>query len=113
MVITYILLLIFACVLALLTNYFRYQVDDLLNKWIFVIASILLIVFCGLIIHPQSQVIMILFILITASSFKIVGGLAAALVGWFLYTIQIGDINLFFLLGYLCIGVCVGFFANY
>lgn len=113
MVITYILLLIFACVLALLTNYLRYKVGDLLNKWIFVIASILLIVFCGLIIHPESQVIIILFILITASSFKIVGGLAATLVGWFLYTIQIGDINLFFLLGYLCIGVCVGFFSNY
>src|SRR5699024_6484078 len=93
MFIFYFSLLLFTCILGIMTNYFRYKVNYYLNKWILTISSILLMVVSSFFISPESQINIVLFILITAYCFKLAGGISAALLGWAFYSVRIWDFN--------------------
>src|SRR5699024_1051254 len=113
MFISYFSLLLFTCILGIMTNYLRYQVNFSLNKWILTISSILLMVINSFWINPTSHINMILFILVTAYCFKLTAGIVASLLGWGFYSIRVWEFNGLLLLGFLLLGICIGIISIY
>jgi diguanylate cyclase (GGDEF)-like protein len=85
----YVLLFFIAFLLAILVNYLRFKVNDQVNRWIFVLSSLLLVGITGMVLgFTYSKWLFLVFIAVAVICFRIVGGLISVSLSWFILMMQ-------------------------
>lgn len=83
------------------------------NRWVLIIAGILLIEVQGFLIGFEHKALLIFFILMVAYYFKVKGGILAAIAGWSIYAFHTANFYPLSLAGYIFVGICAGLFVVY
>lgn len=108
MAIQYIQITLYAFAISLLANFLRFRVCDSMNKWILVMASLVLVPVAGFVFDfSLSNRLLLLFIVISVICFRFLGGLASSVTAWVIDYIQTGELNFFILLSYFFMSLCI------
>lgn len=114
MVLDYFVIILIACLLAILTNYVRFKGGETFNKWILVISSVVFIEIYGYIVdYAYFSLGVLLVISLSVVSFGLVGGLVTSILAFLQLQLHLQENALLELCGYIVLVVGLDAVRNY
>lgn len=114
MIMQYIQFIVYTLTIALIINYLRFKVSDILNKWMLIGSILAIVEIEGLLFgFLHTNWILPVFIGISVLCFHAYGAVISACIAWLLLVVQTDESDLFILLIYLIFAAVAYLLSNY